>query len=592
MNRHSHLKIACPSCSQKLDVSGYEPFEEVGCPTCGCTILVPRLFGDFLLEEIIGQGGMAIVYRALDLTLHRDVAIKVLNEDIAAEEGAAERFLREGRAAAAINHINVVPIYSAGQVEDLPCLVMQYMEGLSLDRQLERIEGGASMDFCFQIASEAALGLQAALREGIIHHDVKPANILLDADGVAKVGDFGLAQLLRGDIGEHSLEAEHWATPYYVSPEKVRTGREDYRGDIYSLGATLYHLFGGKPPFRGGSDRAIMDARLEVEPLPLQELRPDVPAAAARMIHGMLSRDRDSRPQDYSAVITCMQQERRNFGKTPEPAVEDESSSNLKPTRRTSGEFPRLVLRESDSARDRIAKYREAARRSNKRRGLSPLDWFLILCVSLVLLVLVLHRFAGGGDETNARQAQAPQQTATIPRPRPADLNFRALKTEIEDYLNTLPQEQREQKKKKLKLLVGIRFRLPNQLNRFGYEIPEEGLLLRSGDRKTGSLRSVDEEGFKLSAPGSRSAETVRWSQLAVQQIVELHDFLIQKWHEARSGSSRSPYAAQEALRAAALSEWFGRSDLAESYVEQALELDPKIRSEVRELFPSLVPES
>ncbi len=592
MNRHSHLKIACPSCSQKLDVSGYEPFEEVGCPTCGCTILVPRLFGDFLLEEIIGQGGMAIVYRALDLTLHRDVAIKVLNEDIAAEEGAAERFLREGRAAAAINHINVVPIYSAGQVEDLPCLVMQYMEGLSLDRQLERIEGGASMDFCFQIASEAALGLQAALREGIIHHDVKPANILLDADGVAKVGDFGLAQLLRGDIGEHSLEAEHWATPYYVSPEKVRTGREDYRGDIYSLGATLYHLFGGKPPFRGGSDRAIMDARLEVEPLPLQELRPDVPAAAARMIHGMLSRDRDSRPQDYSAVITCMQQERRNFGKTPEPAVEDESSSNLKPTRRTSGEFPRLVLRESDSARDRIAKYREAARRSNKRRGLSPLDWFLILCVSLVLLVLVLHRFAGGGDETNARQAQAPQQTATIPRPRPADLNFRALKTEIEDYLNTLPQEQREQKKKKLKLLVGIRFRLPNQLNRFGYEIPEEGLLLRSGDRKTGSLRSVDEEGFKLSAPGSRSAETVRWSQLAVQQIVDLHDFLIQKWHEARSGSSRSPYAAQEALRAAALSEWFGRSDLAESYVEQALELDPKIRSEVRELFPSLVPES
>lgn len=585
MNRHSHLKIACPSCSQKLDVSGYEPFEEVGCPTCGCTILVPRLFGDFLLEEIIGQGGMAVVYRALDLTLHRDVAIKVLNEDITAEEGASERFLREGRAAAAINHINVIPIYSAGQVEDLPCLVMQFMEGLSLDRQLEQIEDGASMDFCFRVAAEAALGLQAALREGIIHHDVKPANILLDADGVAKVGDFGLAQLLRDESGEQGLGEDHWATPYYVSPEKVRTGREDYRGDIYSLGATLYHLFGGKPPFRGGSDRAIMDARLELEPLPLQEIRPDVPPAAARMIHAMLSRDRDKRPQDYSAIITCMQQELKDFGKTPEPAAKKASPSKMNPTRRTDGEFPRLVLRETDSTRDRIAKYRAASRRSNKRKGLGPMDWFLILCVALVLLVLVVHRFAGSGDEPVPRQVQTQQQTVQIPRPRPADLNFRALRTEIEDYLNTLSSEQRTLEKERLKLLVGMRFRLPKQLNRFGYEIPEDGLLLRNGDRKVGRLRTVDEEGFAL-----RSAETVRWSQLAVQQVLDLYDFLIQKWDEDRRGSSRSPYAAQEAIRAAAFSAWFGRSDLAESYVDRALELDPDVRVEIRELFPSLIP--
>lgn len=591
MNRHSNLKIACPSCSQKLDVSGYEPFEEVGCPTCGCTILVPRLFGDFLLEEIIGHGGMAVVYRALDLTLHRDVAIKVLNEDIAAEEGASEQFLREGRAAAAINHINVVPIYSAGEVEGLPCLVMQYMEGLSLDRQLDRVEGKASMDFCFQVAAEAALGLQAALREGIIHHDVKPANILLDADGVAKVGDFGLAQLLR-DETEHSSDVEHWATPYYVSPEKVRTGREDYRGDIYSLGATLYHLFSGKPPFRGGSDRAIMDARLEVEPLPLQEIRPDVPAPAAKMIHAMLSRDRDSRPQDYSMMVDCMQQERQNFGNPPAPPTEIAPPTNLKPTRRTSGEFPRLVLREGDSARERIAKYRAAARRTNKRKGLGPLDWFLILCVAIVLLVLVVHRFAGSDDDAPGQQAQSQQAEAKIPRPRPADLNFRALRTEIEDYLNTLPAKERELEKARLKRLVGLRFRLPNLLNKFGYDIPQEGLLLRNGDRRTGSLRSINEEGLTLSDSSSNGAVTVRWSQLAVQQILDFHDFLIQKRHEERGGGSRSPYAAQEALRAAAFSEWFGRSDQAESYVEQALELDSKARPEARELFPAMLPSS
>lgn len=590
MNRHSRLKIACPSCSQKLDVSGYEPFEEVGCPTCGCTILVPRLFGDFLLEEIIGRGGMAVVYRALDLTLHRDVAIKVLNEDIAAEEGASERFLREGRAAAAISHINVVPIYSAGQVEDLPCLVMQYMEGLSLDRQLERIDGCASLDFCFQIAAEAALGLQTALREGIIHHDIKPANILLDADGVAKVGDFGLAQLLRDDSGDHEAGDEHWATPYYVSPEKVRTGREDYRGDIYSLGATLYHLFSGKPPFRGGSESAIMNARLEVEPLPLLKIRPDVPPAAAKMIHSMLSRDRDDRPQDYSVIINGMQRAGRDASKGAKQIATNTSPSNRTPTRRTSGEFPRLVLRESDGARDRIAKYRAAAHRSRKRWGLGSLDWFLILFVAFILLVLAVNRFVGSGGDEPAQSRQATQTAVRIPRPRPADLNFRALRTEIEDYLNTLPAERRELEKARLKLLVGMRFRLPNMLNRFGYEIPEEGLLLRSGERQTGRLRSVDDQGFSLSALGSDGTVVVRWSQLAVQQILDFHNFLIKKWHEDRSGGSRSPYAAQEALRAAAFSQWFGRSDKAESYVKQALDLDAKLRSEARELFPAMLP--
>lgn len=589
MNRHSRLKIACPACAQKLDVTGYEPFEEVGCPTCGCTILVPRLFGGFLLEEIIGRGGMAVVYRALDLTLHRDVAIKVLDEDIAAQEGASEQFLREGRAAAAISHINVVPIYSSGEAEDLPYLVMQYMEGLSLDRQMQRIEGKVSMDFCLRIAGEAARGLEAALREGIIHHDVKPANILLDADGVAKVADFGLAQLLHDDIA-HPPERDQWATPYYVSPERVRTGREDYRGDIYSLGATLYHLFAGEAPFKGGSERAIMDARLEVEPRPLQELRRDVPPAVARTIHAMLSRDRDSRPQDYGIICDCMEQARREVSERADAAAGGGAAA-LRPTRRTGGKFPRLVVRDNEGVRERIANYRFAARRYQKR-GLGVMDWLLVVSMAGILLFLLISRFASRDDEPPSKPQQPNPAVVATNRPRPADYDFRALRTEIEDYLNVLSPQKRELERARLKMLIGTRSHLANALNRMGYELPADGLLLRDGGRHTGRMLTVNADRFELLPANGGGAVTVRWSQLAVQQVLDLYDYLIEKWDETGGGGSRSPYAALEALRAAVFCEWYGRTDRVKAYVAQALELDPKVRPDAREIFPSLVPDS
>lgn len=598
MDRSSRLKIACPSCTQKLDTTGYEPFEEVACPTCGCVILVPKPFGEFLLEEKIGRGGMAVVYRALDMTLHRDVAIKVLDETIAAEEGASGRFLREGRAAAAISHINVVPIYSSGEAEGLPYLVMQYMEGLSLDRQISKAKQPIPLRFCLRAGAEAARGLEAALREGIIHHDVKPANILIDADGVAKVGDFGLAQLF-GDDGHGDEETNQWATPYYVSPEKVRDGREDYRGDIYSLGATLYHLIAGVPPFSGGSERAVMDARLEVPAPPLERHREGLPPAVLEIIHSMLRRDRDNRPQDYDTIAGELDQARREL-ETPY-GVGSNSAAPPVPTDPADGpNIPRLVVsKDRARRRGRLSHYQRSSRRSG---GMGFMDWFLVACMGAVLAALLAGRIGCEGffgvEENAAPPPTAPASTgpdesekegadAALKRPRPRDFDFQAARDSIEAYLRRLPYEQRPRERERLKRLVGTRSHLANSLNRHGYSMPRNGLLLEDEQRVTGRLVRIDGEGFEVADEDQNAAVRIPWERLALEQILDLFDFLIDRWDLSGGRGDRSPYAAQEALRAAAFSSWYDFPERSDSYLDHALELDPQIRKEAAQLFPS-----
>ena len=297
------LKVTCPECQQKLDVTGIPAFETIECPSCTGSVIIPRRFGELMLEEPIGMGGTASVYRALDLTLDREVAVKILEEDIARDRERVASFLNEARQAAAVNHPNVIPIYSCGEVEGQPYLVMQYMAGQSLDRRIKAEPAGLPLAASFGYASQAALGLQAAQGHSIVHHDVKPGNILLDADEHVKVGDFGLAEAVRESEGSGPDDAvRRWATAYYVSPERATTGREDHRGDIYSLGASLYHMLTGQPPFTGDSPQQIVYARIEGEPVPPMAVRPDIPRAASAFVMKMLASSADERPQTYEEI--------------------------------------------------------------------------------------------------------------------------------------------------------------------------------------------------------------------------------------------------------------------------------------------------
>jgi len=298
------LKIFCYNCNQKLDLTDMEPFSRINCPSCKALIIVPQWFDNYLLEEEAGEGGMAMVYRGLDLALDREVAIKVLNPDLAQENEKGNLFLHEARTAATLNHYAVLPIYTCGEFEDQPYIVMQWMSGGSLDKKLEESREPMPIRDVVKWILDIAEGLDNARRHGIIHHDIKPANIMLDTEGNVKIGDFGISQALFNTRSEVITElTKAWASPHYVSPEKVSTGKENYLGDIYSLGATFYHLIVDREPFDDDLPmEKLIRKRLDDDPRNPAEYRSDIPESLSSLIMAMMTRTSEARPS-YRDII-------------------------------------------------------------------------------------------------------------------------------------------------------------------------------------------------------------------------------------------------------------------------------------------------
>ena len=303
------VKIFCHQCRQKLDVTKLKPFEKVSCPTCSAELIVPKWFNSYLLEERCGTGGGAVVYRSLDPTLDREIAIKIFSQKATTPQ-FAEIFLHEGRVAASLNHPNIVPIYSCGQFEDQCFLVMQYMADGSLDDQIKN-NSSLKITQVLKWMLDIAGALQMALQSGVVHHDVKPANILLDAEGNVKITDFGLSYALN-DVKSQSLLSElaTFGSPDYVSPEKLSFGFEDSKGDIFSLGVTFYELLTGKKPFKKAvvDEEDILEERASVPVTMPHELRPEISLKLSRFVMRMLEEDPIKRPE-YDEIIS----ELKNF---------------------------------------------------------------------------------------------------------------------------------------------------------------------------------------------------------------------------------------------------------------------------------------
>lgn len=297
-------RLACAKCGSHIDLSSVDPFDEVACPECGTKQVAPMRLGSFLLLAEMGKGGMGSVFRAYDQTLGRYVAIKVMQKHLAADKKFADNFLREARAAAALNHSNVVQIYSCGQEQGQLYIVMELVSGGRLD---EMIEGGKALDevFTLEVGVQVAKGLQAANEIGLVHGDIKPANILFDKQRQAKVVDFGLARFA---AQQHLQPGEIWGTPYYIAPEKVRSQQEDQRADIYSLGATLFHVLAGQPPFDGDTAKEVVIARLKGPAPGLQTLRPTLQPETVDVIARTLEAEPTRRYPTYTSLLADLEE--------------------------------------------------------------------------------------------------------------------------------------------------------------------------------------------------------------------------------------------------------------------------------------------
>jgi len=253
------------------------------------------------VRELVAKGGMGEVYKAFDPQLRRFVALKIVAEVFARQEEFIGRFEREARAASSISHPNVAQIYSFGRWDGRPYYVMEFVEGESLADVLRR-RGRISGLRCLDYLQQACDGLKAAHDRGLIHRDIKPGNLMLEPGGRLKIVDFGLARRV-GEDSDLTRSGMLLGTPRYMSPEQALASGVDHRSDIYSLGATFYHLFAGEAPFDAETPIALMMRHVHEAPVPLKQRNPRMPTGVCQIVDRMLAKAPAARYQSYDELV-------------------------------------------------------------------------------------------------------------------------------------------------------------------------------------------------------------------------------------------------------------------------------------------------
>ena len=268
------------------------------------------LAGRYEIGPLLGQGGMARVFKGSDRVLDRTVAIKVLSPQYADDDQFVSRFRREAQAAAGLNHPNIVGVYDTGDQGDVHFIVMEYIEGRTL-RDVVRNEGPLMPERAAEIVQAVARALSSAHQAGLVHRDIKPGNVMLTSDGEVKVMDFGIARTSTGDTLTQT--AAVLGTASYLSPEQAQGLTVDARSDIYSLGCVLYEMLTGRAPFSGDSPVAIAYKHVKEDPVPPSRLNPDVPESLDAVVMKSMAKNPANRYQTADELRADLERARRGL---------------------------------------------------------------------------------------------------------------------------------------------------------------------------------------------------------------------------------------------------------------------------------------
>ena len=392
------VTAVCSSCRNTIDVTGFEPGVGITCPYCSHEFLLTRQFGNFLLERQLGSGGMGAVYLAKDITLNRVVAVKVLKRELVTDKKFLATFLREAQITASLNHPNIGHVYTFGEHEGVHYLVIEYVSGGSLDDKITQ-RGRITELEGIEVGLAVARVLEAALQRGLIHRDIKPGNILF-SNNTPKVVDFGLS-LSFETMGQ--FDGEIWGTPYYVPPEKLDHQPEDFRSDMYSLAATLYHAISGHPPYEGEDPNAVAIKHLSGKVAPLKSVAPDVSDKTNYIVGKAMARYPEDRFESYASLIEHLEDAKKAL---TDPNYQTQHLRN------GPNNYQTQQLRAPNL---QTQPFRNVGVSQPERKSNNYNQWIIIGLVAAVVLLVGFFVW----NSMSQKSAPAPQVTNAQPQPQP-----------------------------------------------------------------------------------------------------------------------------------------------------------------------------
>ena len=541
----------CPACGTAIDTTDAEPLARVACPNCGKKVRVERTFDHFVVVETLGVGGMGTVYKARDTHLDRFVALKLLRRDLGGQADHNARLQQEARVAASLNHPNVVQVFDSGTDHGQFYVVMELVDHGSLD-DLMALQPRLPEKQVLETGIQVAKGLRAAHRKGLIHRDVKPANILFVDEHAAKISDFGLA-----GVATQRLETDSviWGTPQYVAPERLNNQTEDFRSDIYSLGATLFHAIAGKAPIEGETNSAAALRELKQLPLDLHAVAPDVSAATARVLQRMIAAEPARRFSSYDELVAELERARRGLERGPRrwrwPLVRFSRRSLERPTE-TAPQRRRwslLILLALSAGLAAAAIFFVVP------RGVSP-SWTDLTAWATVWLER---------GPWNRAVANYKEQVALYNFPAAAE----AIKN-VKLFGPSFKQAQ-ETKEKKAQLLIDWKTALIEDLNHAHFS----GVIEDSSGTRYAGIASATDEGLSMKLP--YGIAWVTWDKLSPKALLAVSESFIKPG--ARDAADRQ-------WRCAVFASETGQMEAARQLAEAAAKGNPEYREQISVLFP------
>ena len=296
--------VRCGWCEKQAFIPGdLPPLATEACKNCGHQIMMPMQLRQFELRSKIASGGMGIVYRGWDTMLERMVAVKLMKKELLEDVKALESFGREARACARLNHTNIIHIYTFDEWEKERYLVMELADRGSLDNRIETLHKLPELDV-LDIGIKIASALDMALKYDMIHRDIKPGNILFNADHEPKLVDFGLARKAEADADGGDMV---WGTPFYVAPEKIKREPETFLSDMYSLGATLYHAITGCVPFDAPTPEEVVIAQVQAALTPPNHVVTEITQPTSDALARSLEKNPAARFLSYDEFIMSLE---------------------------------------------------------------------------------------------------------------------------------------------------------------------------------------------------------------------------------------------------------------------------------------------